>query len=269
MPINLPGISPSPSVPSTIDVALGSVVNPSTVSSVMAAISSPPVVSSGPQPAGSGNSGASVANPTSSTGSTLNPDFTEVVVSVSEQNPQTVQAIQEINNILIFEDIFNFKSEFSDPLQVNTLFIPNLEPNFIYNFYTDNEEALSNENPLNDPILNNSLFEIARYIKLIWDAAPELIDIPNTFVEALDGSGGGSIGSGIWNTDGNFSEVVDFSNPDLGFDNTANDSLTSVGIAAIASLNDIASATSFLEEASQIATDVSDITSVSFGVENI
>jgi len=64
------------------------------------------------------------------------------------------------------------RSQESEPLEYNSLKeLDDLEADFIYNFYDPNEKDIfSQEDPNQDPVLSEKLFNVPRYVKLKWNS---------------------------------------------------------------------------------------------------
>lgn len=63
-----------------------------------------------------------------------------------------------------------FKSKDSDSLEYNTLQVPQQEAKFVYQHWTGYESSVvSEEDPLKDPLLNQRLKDVPRYVELRWE----------------------------------------------------------------------------------------------------
>lgn len=92
------------------------------------------------------------------------------VVSSVESNYKTPEDISSILSEASKVDLnIALKSKDSESIEFNTLQIPDFNSEFIYNFYVSEESDLSTQEDQNlDPLLNNSIYDIPRYLIINW-----------------------------------------------------------------------------------------------------
>lgn len=154
---------------------------------------------------------------------------------------------EEINSIVKdsskIDLLITAKSKFSKPIEYNTLYTPDIEVDFVYNFYIDNEENItSEEDPSRDPIVDKSLKDIPRYVVLRWNKPNSLNKIKkedsdfstevayNRNIAVLSKNSKDFINKQAnferqvrpWMEDGLSLEVIDIHKPQQGFESTVN-----------------------------------------------
>jgi len=143
------------------------------------------------------------------------------------------------------------KSNRSEFVQFNTLQTPNLVANFVYNFYTINEDDVEEqEDQEKDPLLISKPVDVPKYVDLEWDVAGVTEPIAGTEQVARenaeirqsvcisrnyvvsdksetfkDSYSKDRARINIVRQDGIEGELMDVNKPQIGFDNIANDRL--------------------------------------------
>lgn len=114
--------------------------------------------------------------PDSLTGNAINdiakvaPKLEEVAVLI----PSTIKSELEIKEALEeaqkVDLTITLKSQKSESIELNTLKVPMLETDFVYNFFEEDEEdIISQEDQESDPLLENRPIDTPRYNELRWD----------------------------------------------------------------------------------------------------
>lgn len=114
--------------------------------------------------------------PDSLTGNVIN-DVVKVAPKLEETAvliPSTIKSELEIKEALEeaqkVDLTITLKSQKSESIELNTLKVPILETDFVYNFFEEDEEdIISQEDQENDPLLENRPIDTPRYNELRWD----------------------------------------------------------------------------------------------------
>ena len=79
----------------------------------------------------------------------------------------------------------SLKSKSSESLEFNNLRIPTLKSEFVYNFFTEDEEDINiQEDPKKDPFLKDKSYNVPRYTVLKWDVIKVINPLTSTEKEA-------------------------------------------------------------------------------------
>lgn len=148
--------------------------------------------------AASSNKGATVVlpktkfvNPTKRSdqlvGSILNdvakiaPNVEETVVVISSHIKSQAEIKEALEESRKVDLTITLKSKRTESLELNTLKVPELNTNFVYNFFTNDEEDIEEqEDQENDPLLEDKPIDVPRYLDLRWN----IVDV----TEVLAGS---------------------------------------------------------------------------------
>lgn len=101
-----------------------------------------------------------------------NPQKVEEIVSVLQSETLTKDEVLSILNNSQKIDLFiSTRSRSSEPIEYNTLQIPQFQsPRFIYQNWDVNESDISSqEDPSQDPLFSQKLRQVSRYIEFVWD----------------------------------------------------------------------------------------------------
>jgi len=90
-----------------------------------------------------------------------------------------------IKRSLQVDSLITSKSKESEEIEFNNLKQIGIKAEFVYNFFVPEEKNyVTEENPLLDPLLKDSLFDVPRYVKLTWESqsvSEELSDVDTDF----------------------------------------------------------------------------------------
>lgn len=110
---------------------------------------------------------------------------TAIVRGSSYKTPEEIKTI--LNDTIKTNMLFSLRSKASESVMLNTLKVPELDLNFVYNFYSTDEtdKPEEQEDPSKDPLLKNKSKDVPRYVELIWGVAKvtEQITGAEKFVE--------------------------------------------------------------------------------------
>jgi len=106
-------------------------------------------------------------------------DFSNVARNVVEQvvvvgsNTKTKEEVKKsLTEAQKVDLTISLKSRDSESVEFNNLKVPEIDADFQYNFFTETEEdILEQEDPAKDPLLVRRPLDIPRYIELRWDMA--------------------------------------------------------------------------------------------------
>ena len=165
----------------------------------------------------------------------------------------SVKSKQEQKDMLLeaekVDSVLAMHSQQSDPLEFNTLTVPDLETKLVYNFYTDDEEdILSQEDQSQDPLIKNKPYDVPRFVELKWPSTDVIEETkilqPTSDIQKQPKRKSKNKSSGVFGTtsrnfqnsvdknkkqimpiirDGQTREVVDIHNIEKGFEAIVND----------------------------------------------
>jgi len=105
-----------------------------------------------------------------------------VIPSCIKDKLEIKEALEEASKVNL---TITLKSKQSESIELNTLKIPILEPNFIYNFFVEDEEDIEEqEDQANDPLLDHRPIDTPRYVELKWNIVNVTEPLKGTELEA-------------------------------------------------------------------------------------
>ena len=187
------------------------------------------------------------------------PNIQETAVVIGSE----VKTKEEIKEILTeaqkVDLVISLKSPMSEKLDINFIKIPAMEVDFVYNFFTENEEDVeSQEDQSNDPLLTNRPIDTPRYVELKWsvaDITEPIAGTENVFFEnkafrrsvfshnkGVSGHNSTNFNNSVFksrkiykllNRDGLIKTIVDIHAPEKAFNSIANEKVFANSVCAV------------------------------------
>lgn len=104
-----------------------------------------------------------------------------VVGSQVKTKEETRKALEEAQKVDL---TIGLRSMESESIDFNTVKIPNMEFQFVYNFFREGEEdVVKQEDPAEDPLLNDRPIDVPRYVQLDWSTVRVTEPVTGTELE--------------------------------------------------------------------------------------